>query len=87
MLTYIIRTPTIGLIFDDKNAYYTRKITVSKQTHVQGHGIHLDILFEKNERWLKPSLLMKKNRNFDIFIYLLVIGYLYALTSFYTKIT
>ena len=29
MCPRIIRTPTLGLIFEEKNAYYTRKITVA----------------------------------------------------------
>ena len=28
MFPCIIRTPTLGLIFEEKNAYYTRKITI-----------------------------------------------------------
>ena len=31
MCPRIIRTPTLGLIFEEKNAYYTRKITVYVQ--------------------------------------------------------
>ena len=39
MCPRIIRTPTLGLIFDEKNAYYTRKITgtfVKEQMYVLG---------------------------------------------------
>ena len=49
MFPRLIRTPTLGLIFEENNAYYTRKITV-RELHVDKAHFGGNALYA-HERW------------------------------------